>query len=196
MWDLVSKYMDSINIFTDANTHNIGFIVDGEESDDGAGKKEAKYDSVTLNELDAIRYAAKNVKKMFEKGKFPSSIDDITFYSDNINAIRAVQSCILATNCLPPDKDRIDIRSKEVKDILYKIEDHFGTIVDDYGMTLTMVYVPAHAMNYKEAKDRFKRNNCKDLVSEFKEMKKANKKKYIKQLMLGNDMVDRYIKER
>jgi hypothetical protein len=195
MWDLESKYMESINVFTDANTHNIGFIVDGEEGD-GAGKKEAKYDSVTLNELDAIRYAAKNVKKMFEKDKFPSSIDDITFYSDNIDAIRAVQSCILATNCLPPDKDRIDIRSKEVKDILYKIEDHFGTIVDDYGMTLTIVYVPAHAINYKEAKDRFKRNNCKDLVSEFKEMKKSNKKKYIKQLMLGNDMVDRYIKER
>lgn len=192
MCDLESKYMESINVFTDANNYNIGFIVDDEE-DDGAGRKEVKYDSIVLNELDAIRYAAKNIKKMLEKDKFPSGTDIITFYSDNINAIRAVQSCILSTNCLPPDKDRIDICSKEVKDILNKIKDHFSAIID-YGMTLTIVYVPAHAINYKEAKDRFKRNNCKDLVSEFKEMKKANKKKYIKQLMLGNDMVDRYIK--
>jgi len=195
MWDLESKYMDSINIFTDANTHNIGFIVDGEEGD-GAGKKEAKYDSVTLNELDAIRYAAKNINKIFDTGKF--SLGDarvVIFYSDNIDAIRAVQSCILATNCLPPDKDRLDIHSDEAKHILSKIQKHFGTIIDDYALSFDIVYVPAHAINYKEAKDRFKRNNCKDLVSEFKEMKKSNKKKYIKQLMLGNDMVDRYIKE-
>lgn len=193
MWDLESKYMESINVFTDANNYNIGFIVDDEEDDDGAGKKEAKYDSIVLNELDAIRYAAKNVKKMLEKGKFPLSSNNITFYSDNINAIRAIQSCILVTNCLPPDKDRIDICSKEVKNILYKIEDHFGDITD-YCIPLNIVYVPAHAINYKEAKDRFKIHNCKDLVSEFKEMEKANKKKYIKQLMLGNDIVDRYIK--
>ena len=193
MWDLESKYIESINVFTDANVHNIGFIIDCEECD-GARNKKAKYDSVTLNELDAIRYAAKNVKKMFDKGKFPLFYDDITFYSDNISAIKAVQSYILTTNCLPPDKDRINIRSKEVEDILHKIEDYFGYIVDEYAMTLNIAYVPAHATSYKEAKDRFKKNNSKDLVSEFKEMKKSNKKKYIKQLMHGNDMVDNYIK--
>ena len=48
MWDLESKYIESINVFTDANANNIGFIIDCEECDDGKSK-EAKYDSITLN---------------------------------------------------------------------------------------------------------------------------------------------------
>jgi hypothetical protein len=194
MWDLESKYMESINVFTDANINKIGFIIDDEEGDNGSGKKEAKYDSVTLNELDAIRYAAKNVKMMLDDNQISSNLQHISFYSDNIDAIKAVQSCILNTDCLPPDKDRIDVHSDVVKHILSKIEKHFNTIIDEHSMTLDIIYVPAHAKNYKEAKDRFKRNNCKYLVSEFKEMKKANKKKYIKRLMFGNDVVDTYIK--
>jgi len=185
-----NMYKDSINVFTDANEKNIGY-----HFNDVTEKKQAKYKSVTLNELDAIRYAAKKVKKMVKGDEtFYWDTNNITFYCDNTNAIKAVQSILMDTDSmLPPDKDRINLESEEVKYILSKIKKHFDELYD-YGMMINIIYSPAHSQNYEEGKYKFKQFNSKDTVYIFNNMSKKHRKRYINKLIRENNNIDQYIK--
>ena len=205
-----------IYIFTDANETNIGYvayddfkdkIIDMKKKDNSIKinkikdtildilnkenkeitKKKLKDLIVSINELDSIRFAAKQITKHIyseDLGDF-----DIEFYIDNTNAQKAFKT-IISDNCLPPDKDRLDIHSEYVKPIMEKIEKHICTF--DY---IDAYHCPAHCKSKKEAKNRFKQYNSKEVIKEFDSMTKKERKSFIKFLMKGNHMVDEFIKD-
>jgi hypothetical protein len=184
-------FYDSINIFTDANRYNIGFGVydTGEKKELRKKKvKESKHYcsnpkvKMAVNELDAIRYAAK-----YAAENYSSTL--ITIFTDSTNAKKMVDSVMDHDNA-GPDPDRLD--KDETKIIWAKIKKHFKDIGPE---CIQVVYTPSHCKSMDELKAKFYKNNSRNTVEEVKSWGKKERKYFFEKLRKRNDRVDRFIKK-
>jgi ribonuclease HI len=169
-----------LNIFTDANTGNIGFIVYEGKKELYRDKDDSSNKDVAINELEAIKFALKYASKNH-------LYEDIYLFTDNTNAKKMVDS-IVYEHCTVPDSDRLN--KDDVSDLLEKIEKYIGKLGD-----IDVIYSPAHCETNKEVKKKFKKFNSDFTVNNYKELEKRKRKKFIKRMRKRNAEIDKYIKE-
>jgi hypothetical protein len=182
-----------IYVFTDANKYKIACVVYNEDLKKiFSASTAAKYDDITINEYDAIRFALKKIKK---NGKI-SLINDIVFCTDNTNAKKALDT-IIYEGSIPPDKDRMNMKLDVVKAITKKIKKHIKdlTFSDDdllFGSSdIDSIYSPSvHKRSIEQVEELFLQINSNKIIKEYKSIPKKKKTKFLEFLMKGNIKVD------
>ena len=183
--------MDKIYVFTDANKHKIACVVYDEDLKKiFSASTAAKYDDITINEYDAIRFALKKIKKNDEISL--SLTDDIVLCIDNTNAKKALDNNIYERST-PPDKDRMDMTSSTVEKITKKIKKHIKDLVseDFESIGINTIYSPSvHDRTIYEIEKLFLQNNANKIIEDYYSLSKKKKSKFMKFLMKGNMKVD------
>jgi hypothetical protein len=168
-----------LNIFTDANTEKIGFIVYEGKEELYRDKDYASNKVAAINELEAIKFALKYVSKNHV-------YEDICLFTDNTNAKKMVDT-IVYDHCTVPDSDRLD--RNDVLGLLKKIKKYIEKLGD-----IDIIYSPAHCETSKEVKKKFKKFNSEFTINNYEDLKKRKRKKFIKRMRIRNAEVDEYIK--
>jgi len=169
-----------LNIFTDANTEKIGFIVYEGKEELYRNKDYASNKVAAINELEAIKFALKYTSKNH-------LYEDIYLFTDNTNAKKMVDT-IVYDHCTVPDSDRLD--RNDVLGLLKKIKKYIEKLGD-----IDIIYSPAHCETNKEVKKKFKKFNSEFTINNYEDLKKRKRKKFIKRMRIRNAEVDEYIKE-
>ena len=182
-----------IYVFTDANKYKIACVVYNEDLKKiFSASTAAKYDDITINEYDAIRFALKKIKKNVETSLSLTLTDDIVLCIDNTNAKKALDNNIYERST-PPDKDRMDMTSSTVEKITKKIKKHIKDLVseDFASIGINTIYSPSvHDRTIYEIEKLFLQNNANKIIEDYYSLSKKKKFKFMKFLMKGNTKAD------